>query len=95
LSGKPGIIGATWLDQQLIGGGKGLRDQALAARSRTHYGGAPISWPNRGWQSIADNVSSLRETCWRPYVDTNWLKLPKILRPKPAWDIGLWPMGSV
>ncbi len=34
LSGRP-VIGATWLDQQLIGGGKGLGDWALAARSRT------------------------------------------------------------
>ncbi len=39
------VIGATWLDQQLIGGRQGLGDLG--------FGSAPTSWPNRGWPSGA------------------------------------------
>ncbi len=50
------VIGATWLDQQLIGGGKGLGVSALAVRSKKRYRNVSTSWPNRGWPSGAGSA---------------------------------------
>jgi len=47
-SGRPRVIGATWLDQQLIGAARGWATWALAARSKTHCNSVPTSWPSRG-----------------------------------------------
>jgi hypothetical protein len=50
------VIGATWLDQQLIGGGSGWATWALAARPSRPCSSAPTSWPNRGWPSGAGSA---------------------------------------
>lgn len=50
------VIGATWLDQQLIDGGSGLGDLALAVRPSRRYSSARTSWPNRDWPSGAGSA---------------------------------------
>jgi hypothetical protein len=45
------VIGATWLDQQLIGGG-GLGDLGFGGDAR-QCSSAPTSSKNRGWPSGA------------------------------------------
>lgn len=50
------VIGATRLDQQLIGGGRGLGDWALAAMRSRPCSSAPTSSKNRGWRSGAGSA---------------------------------------
>ena len=47
------VIGATWLDQQLIGGGRDWATWALAAMLGKPCSSAPTSSKNRGWPSGA------------------------------------------
>ncbi|WP_428037235.1 DUF3363 domain-containing protein, partial [Chromobacterium amazonense] len=49
------VIGATWLDQQLIGGGSGLGDLGFGGEARP-CNSAPTSWPNRRWPSGAGSA---------------------------------------
>jgi hypothetical protein len=65
------VIGATWLDQQLIGGGRGLGNWALAVIPSRPYSSEPISSKNRGWHSAAGSASSSRATCWARYAIGN------------------------
>ncbi|MBB2932303.1 hypothetical protein FHX59_006785 [Paraburkholderia silvatlantica] len=41
------VIGATWLDQQLIGGGKGLSELGFGAEVKDSLRERPTSWLNR------------------------------------------------
>jgi hypothetical protein len=56
------VIGATWLDQQLIGGGKGLGDLGFGGDASKPCSSAPTSSKNRGWPSGAGSADSLPES---------------------------------
>ena len=48
------VIRATWLDQQLIGGGSGLGNLGFGGEAKQAMTlQRAISWPNRGWPSSA------------------------------------------
>ena len=50
------VIGATWLDQQLIGGGKGLGDLGFGGEVKNTLQQRATSSPSRGWPSGGDGV---------------------------------------
>lgn len=48
------VIGATWLDQQLIGGGQGPRDLGFGSNGKP-CSSRPTSSKNRGWLNGGDS----------------------------------------
>lgn len=87
------VIGATWLDQQLIGGGKGLGNLGFGAevknalRERADFLAGQGLAERRGQRVVlARNLlATLRG---------RWHRLRRTLPSKPAWNIGRWPTGS-
>ena len=80
------VIGATWLDQQLIGGGKGLGDlgfggdarQAAARRLPRRTGAGPAA------RAAADSLG----ICWKRCAIGSWRRPPSTLPPIADWSIG-------
>ena len=73
------VIGATWLDQQLIGGGKDWATWALAAMLGKPCSSAPTSSKNRGWPSGA--AADSPGICWKRCAIGSWRRPPSTLPP--------------
>ena len=59
------VIGATWLDQQLIGGGSGLGDLGFGGEAKQAMQQRTDFLAEQGWPSGAANASSWRAICWQ------------------------------
>jgi hypothetical protein len=88
------VIGATWLDQQLIGGGKGLGDLGFGGDASKPCSSAPTSSKNRGWPSGVGSGLILSGICWKRCAIGSWRRPPSTLPPIADWSIGTSQTGS-
>ena len=84
------VIGATWLDQQLIAGGQVLGELGFGSEVRS----APISWSNCDWQSGAGSGWFSRATGLRHCASARLRRRHRVSRQKPAWSIARWLVAS-
>lgn len=88
------VIGVTWLDQQLIGGGKGLGDLGFggevknALQQRADFL-AEQELAERRWQRVI-----LARHLLGKERNRKWRRPPRTLPPIPDWCIGQWATFS-
>ena len=86
------VIGATWLDQQLIGGGKGLGDLGFGAEVKDAL---RVRADFLAEQGLAEQRGQRVVLVCNLLATLRGRELRRTLPPKPDWNIGRWPTGSM
>jgi hypothetical protein len=81
------VIGATWLDQQLIGGGKGLGDLGFGGEAKQAMQQRADFLAEQGLAERRGQRVILARNLLGTLRNGSWRRPPRTLPPKPAWSI--------
>lgn len=89
------VIGATWLDQQLIGGGSGLGDLGFGSEAKQAMQQRRLPGRTGAGRAARSKVILARNLLGTPASGIRGAQAAKDIAPKPAWSIARWPTGGV